>query len=159
MTPYDILAHATDTQAVIPAGPGPSSPPPPSAIGSSGGTNQNVYVVHADAGGDDLHIQLPNPSARVIEMPPGYEHRSSSTSAGGSTYGSVSASGVGGGGGGWEERRGGGGGDERRVVGGSGSREKRPRMDPRGINSGPGSEQRLPSPPPISPAMSEKYPR
>jgi len=34
--------------------------------------NQNVYVVHADGGGEDLHIQLPTPGARVIEMPPQY---------------------------------------------------------------------------------------
>ena len=39
--------------------------------------NQNVYVVHADAGGEDLHIQLPNQGARVIEMPPQYQGGSS----------------------------------------------------------------------------------
>jgi hypothetical protein len=54
VTPYALL----DTDA-------PPDPPSSSA-------NQNVYVVHADGGGEDLHIQLPTPGARVIEMPPQY---------------------------------------------------------------------------------------
>jgi hypothetical protein len=46
------------------------SPAPPSSATSN--QNQNVYVVHADGGGEDLHIRLPTPGARVIEMPPDY---------------------------------------------------------------------------------------
>ena len=52
--------------------------------------NQNVYVVHADGGGEDLHIQLPTPGARVIEMPPQYrggEAPSSSTPSAGAPGG------------------------------------------------------------------------
>jgi len=47
---------------------GTDSPPNP----PTSAANQNVYVVHADGGGEDLHIQLPTPGARVIEMPPQY---------------------------------------------------------------------------------------
>jgi len=53
VTPYALL----DTDA---------PPNPPTSA------NQNVYVVHADGGGEDLHIQLPTQGARVIEMPPQY---------------------------------------------------------------------------------------
>jgi hypothetical protein len=56
VTPYALLD--TDT--------------PPNPPSSSANQNQNVYVVHADGGGEDLHIQLPTPGARVIEMPPQY---------------------------------------------------------------------------------------
>jgi hypothetical protein len=34
---------------------------------------RNVYVVHADGGDGNVHIQLPEAGARVIELPPNYE--------------------------------------------------------------------------------------
>ena len=46
--------------------------PPSPSTNQNQNQNQNVYVVHADGGGEDLHIQLPTPGARVIEMPPQY---------------------------------------------------------------------------------------
>ncbi|WWD21512.1 hypothetical protein CI109_105998 [Kwoniella shandongensis] len=44
----------------------PSSPSSPSRP-------RNVYVVHSDGGSGDVHIQLPDPDTRVIELPPGYQ--------------------------------------------------------------------------------------
>lgn len=80
VTPYALL----DTDA-----PGSSHHAPTAASASS---NQNVYVVHADGGGEDLHIRLPTPGARVIEMPP--EYRGSSGGPG--PAGSVGVGGKGG---------------------------------------------------------------
>lgn len=124
VTPYDILAPdgAGDT-------PGASGSAPAGA-----GTNQNVYVVHADAGGDDLHIQLPNPAARVIEMPPDYQHRPRSATGTG-TSGTPT-------------------GDERRAGGGGGGKV-RPRMGLR-VSSGAEPEPATPTSPSTLTQMSEK---
>jgi hypothetical protein len=81
VTPYALL----DTDA------------PPNPPSSSANQNQNVYVVHADGGGEDLHIQLPTPGARVIEMPPQYR-------GGDGPSGSTPPTGGGGGGGGGGKR-------------------------------------------------------
>jgi hypothetical protein len=74
VTPYALL----DTDA---PGHGSSSALPASATSTS---NQNVYVVHADGGGEDLHIRLPTPGARVIEMPPEYRGSSGGPGSAGS---------------------------------------------------------------------------
>ena len=136
VTPYDILAPdgAGDTP-----GAGASGSHPTTATGAV--PNQNVYVVHADAGGDDLHIQLPNPGARVIEMPPDYQHRPRSGSGTGTgTSGTPTG----------EERRGGGG----------GGGKVRPRM---GLRVSSGAEPEAVAVPPTSPStltqVSEKSPR
>ncbi|WVR04643.1 hypothetical protein IAU60_001654 [Kwoniella sp. DSM 27419] len=44
--------------------------PPPSP---SSRRRRNVYVVHSDGGAGDVHIQLPDTHARVIELPPDYQ--------------------------------------------------------------------------------------
>ncbi|WWC86891.1 uncharacterized protein L201_001770 [Kwoniella dendrophila CBS 6074] len=51
-----------------PQGEEPSSPSSPSSTRGP----RNVYVVHADGGNGDLHIQLPDSNSRVIELPPNY---------------------------------------------------------------------------------------
>lgn len=81
VTPYALL----DTDA-------PLNPP----SSSTANQNQNVYVVHADGGGEDLHIQLPTPGARVIEMPPQYRGGDGPTGSSGSTPGTPGGGGGGG---------------------------------------------------------------
>ncbi|WWC67965.1 uncharacterized protein I206_101884 [Kwoniella pini CBS 10737] len=45
---------------------------PSSPTSLRGMMQRNVYVVHADGGNGDLHIQLPDSNSRVIELPPNY---------------------------------------------------------------------------------------
>ncbi len=42
------------------------------AQGTADPVGPNVYVVHSDGGGGNVHIQLPQSSARVVELPPNY---------------------------------------------------------------------------------------
>ncbi|KAK8847421.1 hypothetical protein IAR55_005279 [Kwoniella newhampshirensis] len=44
----------------------------PSSPSSLNRRSRNVYVVHSDGGGADVHIQLPESGANVIELPPDY---------------------------------------------------------------------------------------
>jgi hypothetical protein len=119
VTPYALL----DTDA--PPGHAP-------ATGTSGNQNQNVYVVHADGGGEDLHIQLPTPGARVIEMPPQYRGGDGP----GPGPGPASA------------------GSTPGTPGGGGGNGKRPRMG-LSLSSGSQNEETRALGPPVSPVMSQ----
>lgn len=98
VTPYEVLdvdsPHAAAQREPLNPNAQPGSP---GATSSSANASQNVYVVHADGGGEDLHIQLPNPRANVIEMPPEYQNRPRSGS--GAEGGGAGAGGGRGGGG------------------------------------------------------------